>query len=154
MDAEVYPDERVVRFITEHFIPVRVHVRDQAADFQRLGERYGAHWTPTILELAPDGTEEHRVEGFVEAPELLAQLTLRLGKAAFRAKRWKEAETHFQEVLNQYPESDAAPEALYWAGVSRYRATNDASALAETAAAFGTRYSDSAWAKKSSIWKK
>lgn len=150
----MYPDERVVRFITDHFIPVRVHVRDQASEFQRLGERYGAHWTPTILELAPDGTETHRVEGFVEAPELLAQLTLGLGEAAFKAKNWKEAERHFQDVLTRYPETDSAAEALYWAGVSRYRATNDASALAETAAAFEKRYSDSTWAKKSSIWKK
>jgi len=150
----VYPDPRVVRFITQNFIPVRVHVRDQAADFQRLGERYGAHWTPTILELGPDGEEMHRVEGFVEAPELLAQLTLGLGEGAFKSKRWKDAERHFREVVTQYPKSDTAAEALYWAGVSRYRATNDASALAETAAAFAKRYSDSTWAKKSSIWKK
>ena len=150
----MYPDERVVRFVTDHFIPVRVHVKDQSADFQRLGERYGAQWTPTILELGPDGTELHRVEGFLEAPELLAQLTLGLGEGAFKAKRWKDAERHFQDVLTRYPKSDTAPEALYWAGVSRYRDTNDASALADTAAAFATRYSDSAWAKKSSIWKK
>ena len=150
----MYPDERVVRFITENFIPVRVHVRDQAAEFQRLGERYGAQWTPTILEIGPDGTETHRVEGFVDAPELLAQLTLGLGQGAFKAKRWKDAVRLFRVVLTQHPDSDTAPEALYWAGVSRYRDTNDASALAETAAAFAKKYSDSTWAKKSSVWKK
>jgi hypothetical protein len=149
----VYPDERVARFIQDNFVPVRVHVRDQAADFKRLGERYSAYWTPTILELDPEGVEQHRVEGFLEADDLLAQLTLGLGKAAFKGRRWQEAERRFREVVDRYPKSDAAPEALYWAGVSRYRQTNDPRALAATSAAFGKQYQDSIWAKKASIWK-
>jgi TolA-binding protein len=56
-------------------------------------------------------------------------------------------------VVERYPDSDAAPEALYWAGVSRYKATGDATALKDTAAAFGTQYRESSWAKKASIWK-
>ena len=149
----MYPNPQVARFITDHFIPARVHVREQAEDFQRLGERYGAHWTPTILELDPDGTEQHRIEGFVEADDLLAQLELGLGRTAFKAKRWGEAERHFRAILEQHADSEAAPEAQYWGGVSRYRATGDAAALGQTAAAFDTRYADSPWAKKASIWK-
>jgi len=129
-----------------------VHVREQAADFKRFGERYGAQWTPTILELDPDGAEQHRIEGFLEAPDLLAQLKLGLGKALFKAQRWSEAERQFREVLDQYGQTDAAPEAQYWAGVSRYKAGN-AAALKETADAFTKKYRDSPWAKKSSIWK-
>jgi TolA-binding protein len=128
-------------------------VRDQAADFKKYGDQYGAHWTPTLLELNAEGEEQHRVEGFLEADDLLAQLTLGLGKAAFKNKRWQEAERRFREVVDRYPRSDAAPEALYWAGVSRYRLTNDAGALAGTSEAFNTRYQDSIWAKKASIWK-
>jgi len=37
---------------------------------------------------------------------------------------------------------------------SRYKATNDAAALAGTAEAFSRRYQDSVWAKKASVWKK
>jgi tetratricopeptide (TPR) repeat protein len=150
----VYPDERVARFITENFIPARVHVRDQAKDFQRFGERYGAQWTPTLLELDPDGTERHRIEGFLEADDLLAQLMLGLGHSAFERKQWDEAGRWFRQALERFPTSEAAPEAQYWAGVSRYKATGDAAALAETARAFGDRYQDSVWAKKSSIWRK
>jgi hypothetical protein len=32
-------------------------LRDQAADFKKYGEQYSAHWTPTLLELDPDGHE-------------------------------------------------------------------------------------------------
>ena len=143
----------MARFIQDNFIPARLHVRDQAADFKKYGEEYSAHWTPTLLELDPEGVEQHRVEGFLEADDLLAQLTLGLGKAAFKSRNWQEAERRSREVVDRYPESDAAPEALYWAGVSRYRQTNDPSALAATSEAFGNRYQDSVWAKKASIWK-
>ena len=129
-------------------------MRDQAADFKKYGEQYSAHWTPTLLELDHEGAEQHRIEGFLEADDLLAQLTLGLGKAAFKNKNWQEAERRFREVVDRYPKSDAAPEALYWAGVSRYRQTNDAGALAGTSEAFGQRYRDSIWAKKASIWKR
>ena len=149
----MYPQERVARFIEENFIPVRLHLREQAEDFQRIGERYGALWTPTILELDPDGNEHHRVEGFLEVDDFLAQLKLGLGKIAFNAKRWEEAERTFEDVVNQHGNTDAASEALYWAGVSRYKASGDPRELARTAAAFTARYQDSTWAKKASIWK-
>jgi uncharacterized protein HemY len=149
----VYPQDRVARFIEENFIPVRLHVREQAEDFKRVGEQYAALWTPTLLELDPDGKEHHRVEGFLEADDLLAQLKLGLGKIAFHEKRWRDAEPLFEDVVDQHPDSDTAAEALYWAGVSRYKASGDALELARTAAAFTTRYQDSTWAKKSSIWK-
>ena len=58
----MWPDERIVGLVEEEFVPVRVHVQKQAAVFQRLGERYGAQWTPTTLVLDADGTERHRVE--------------------------------------------------------------------------------------------
>jgi TolA-binding protein len=136
----------------ENFIPTRVHVREQPADYKQLGERYGVQWTPTILELDPDGAEQHRIEGFLDADDFLAQLELGLGKSAFKAKKWQEAERRFRDVVDSFADTAAAPEALYWAGVSRYKASGDATALKDTAAAFATRYRDSVWAKKSSIW--
>ena len=148
----MYPDERVSRFITKNFIPARVHVKDQAADFQRFGERYGAQWTPTILEIDPDGVERHRIEGFLPADDFLAQLTLGLAHAAFKRQDWSGAERYFRDIPDQFPDSEAAPEALYWAGVSRYKNTKDATALGDTAKAFSRRYQGSSWAKKASIW--
>ena len=47
---------------------------------------------------------------------------------------------------------EAAAEAQYWAGVSKYKGTNDATALKETAQAFKQRYQDTSWAKKASVW--
>jgi tetratricopeptide (TPR) repeat protein len=149
----VYPDPRVSRFINENFVPVRVHVREQRDAYKRLGAKYGAQWTPTILVLDEVAEERHRVEGFLPADDLLSQLKLGLGHAAFANGRFDDARKWFDEVLEAHGSSDAAPEAMYWSGVSRYKATNDPAALAETARRFTERFQDSPWAKKASVWK-
>jgi hypothetical protein len=148
----VWPDERVVQLIEDHFVPARVHVKEQPEDFGRLGDRFNAHWTPTTLLLEPDGTERHRIEGFLPTEDFLAQLTLGLAKAAFARQQWDRAEEVFREVAESSPNTSAAPEAQYWRGVARYKRTNDVSALRETAQAFTDRYADTEWAKRSSIW--
>lgn len=129
-------------------------MREQAADFKRFGERYGVQWTPAILELDPDGIERHRIEGFLPVEDFLAQLVLGLGHSAFQRQDWEEAQRRFRDVVDRYPNVEAAPEALYWAGVSRYKESHDGAELEKIAEAFAERYSDTSWAKKASIWDK
>lgn len=148
----MWPDPRVVSFVTENFIPARVHVKDDSALFQKYGEKYNAQWTPTILMLDPGGEEHHRIEGFLPADEFLAQLMLGRAQIAFAQQKWDEAERRFREIVDKFPDTDAAPEALYWAGVAPYKGTNDAAALKRTADAFKDRYQDTSWAKKASVW--
>ncbi len=148
----MYPDERVARFITENFIPARVHVREQPEDFRRLGERFGAEWTPTILILDPEGTERHRIEGFLPTDDFIAQLAVGRARLDFSAGRFADSERRFREVVARHPDTDTAAEALYWAGVARYKATDDAAALKETGRAFQERYQSTTWAKKASVW--
>src|SRR5262249_53957150 len=128
--------------------------KEQHDEFQRLGNRYHAQWTPTVLVIDEGGEERHRIEGFLPVDDFLAQLTLGLAQAAFKAGDFAEAEGWFREIVDRDPDSDAAPEAQYWAGVSKYKRTNDASALAETAEAFQSRYKETSWATRASVWKK
>jgi TolA-binding protein len=134
-------------------VPVRVHTRAQPDEFKRLGKRYNAQWTPTILVLDGAGDERHRVEGFLPAADFMAQLALGRAKAPFANGDFAEAERRYREVVDRYPNSEAAAEALYWAGVARYKATGDAGALKETAEQFSGRYTDTSWAKKASVWR-
>lgn len=127
-------------------------MRDQAAEFKRWGEKYDAQWTPTTLILDPEGQEQHRIEGFLPAEEFLAQLMLGLGHSAFHQQEWAEAEAWFRQVVERFEQSDSAPEALYWAGVARYKGSGDGGALAETARVFSRRWGDTSWAKKASVW--
>ncbi|MFL5637779.1 MAG: thioredoxin [Gemmatimonadaceae bacterium] len=152
MDAEVWPDERVVKFVTENFLPARVHVKQDGELYKKYSELYSAPWTPTVLELDPEGVERHRIEGFLPTDDFLGQLMLGTGKIAFAAEKWDDAERRFREIVDTLPNTDAAPEALYWAGVARYKATHNAEPLKQTANAFKQRYQTSSWAKKASVW--
>ena len=148
----MYSQSDVARLVSNHFVPVRIHVKDDAAEFQRLGAMFDAEWTPTTLILDTGPKERHRIEGFLPKDDFASQLELGLAKAAFSAGRFDEAERVFEDVLRKYPRTDAAPEAQYWAGVSRYKSSNDPKHLSATTDRFRTTYADSTWAKKASVW--
>ena len=115
-------------------------------------ERFGVQWTPTLVFFDPQGKEVYRFEGYLPPEEFLARLELGLGKAAFARKDFAAAERQFRGIVERLASTAAAAEALYWAGVARYKASGDAKALQETAAQFKERYRDSEWAKKASVW--
>ena len=144
----MYPDERVSSFINSNFIPVKIHVKENPDGFKR----FGAQWTPTVIVADSGGTERYRFEGFLPVDDFLAQLELGLAKSDFANGKFAEAEKRFRGIAERFSNSEVAPEALYWAGVSKYKGSNDAGALKDTATAFKSRYKDSAWAKKASVW--
>ena len=144
----MYPDERVSTFISQNFVPVKIHIKEQPGVFQR----FGAQWTPTLMIFDPSGKERYRFEGYLPPDDFLAQLEFGLARSTFAAEKWGEAEKEFLAVAEAHPKSEAAPEAVYWAGVSRYKASHDGAALADAARQLASRYPESAWTKKSSVW--
>src|SRR5207245_11796157 len=109
--------DRVATFIAQNFIPVKIHIKQQPDTFKR----FGVQWTPTLLTLDSSGVERYRFEGFLPVTDFLAQLALGLGHTAFAHEQWREAEERFRSIVRDFPVTDAGPEALYWAGVSRYK---------------------------------
>ena len=105
-----------------------------------------------MIILDPNGKERFRIEGYLPKDEFRAQLELALARVAFMSKNWKDAERRYTEVLERYPESKAAPEALYWKGVSHYKGTNDHTVLGELPGQFQEKYPDSEWALKTAAW--
>jgi TolA-binding protein len=63
-----------------------------------------------------------------------------------------DAEQRFRGIIERHSQSDVVPEAMYWAGVARYKATGDAAALTAIANDFRERHQGSTWAKKASVW--
>lgn len=129
-------------------MPLGAHIKDHPAYFHR----FEAVWTPTVLILDPGGKERWRIEGYLPKEEFRAQLELGLARVAFVQKQWAEAERRYGEVLERYPNSKAAPEALYWRGVSRYSASKDHEVLGALPREFKERYPDSVWALKTAAW--
>lgn len=100
-------------------------------------------WTPTVLILDPDGKERLRIEGYLPKAEFRAQLEMGLARVAFLRKQWADAERRYAQVVERYPDSKVAPEAVYWRGVSSYKTTNDHTVLGEVAEQLKERYPDS-----------
>lgn len=148
----MWPDERVEKVVREEFVPVRVHVREHPEEFKRLGEKYGAQWTPNVLMLDSAGQERHRMEGFFPVDEFVPQLEFGLGRIDFSQSRFDEAEARFRHIVEKHADAQIAPEALYWAGVSRYKVTDDGAVLAEIAAALARNYPGTEAARKGSVW--
>jgi len=143
----VYPTPVVTALIDEQFVPVRIHIKEQA----RMWHRFGIRWTPTVMVLSPEGTEVRRIEGFLPADELRGQLLLGLGYVAANKKDWAAAERWFAQAAEE-GETDAGPEGVYWVGVARYSASHDAKELAATYARLTERHRDTSWAKRAIVW--
>ena len=100
----------------------------------------------------PGGDERWRIEGYLPKDEFRAQLEMGLARVAFIDKQWADAERKYDGVVEHYPETAAAPEAVYWRGVSQYKRTNDHTVLGKVAELLNQKYQDSVWAQKASVW--
>ena len=129
-------------------MPLSAHIKEHPAYFHR----FDALWTPSVVILDPNGVERFRLEGYLPKDEFRAQLELGLARVAFMGKHWSEAEQRYTAVLEKYPQSKSAPEALYWKGVSHYKATNDHTVLSELPGQFREQYPDSIGALKALGW--
>ena len=129
-------------------MPLEAHIKEHPAYFHR----FDVPWTPTVVILDSNGVERYRNEGYLPRDEFRAQLELGLARVSFMNKKWSDAETRYGDVLERYPQSKAAREALYWKGVSHYKKTNDHNVLGELPAQFREKYPESIWALKTIAW--
>jgi TolA-binding protein len=72
--------------------------------------------------------------------------------AAFKNKSWDQAEKCYNVVVEKFPDSEVAPEALYYAGVAMYEKTHQVSYLEDAKFKLKAHYPDSSWVKKASVW--
>lgn len=102
--------------------------------------------------LDSDGVERRRIEGYLPKDEFRPQLELGLARVAFMNKKWADAEEKYAQLVERFPHSKAAPEALYWKGVSLYKRTNDHAVLGELPEQLKQNYPDSIWTLKTAAW--
>jgi hypothetical protein len=98
------------------------------------------------------GDERFRIEGYLLREEFAAQLELGLGRIAFMHKQWAEAEKWYNDVADRYAGSASAAEAIYWAGVSQYKKSNDHTVLGRVAQRLAEKQPEAIWTEKASVW--
>lgn len=148
LDDKVYGQEDVIRFVTECFVPIKIDINEHPESFSR----FNVEWTPTVIISDQDGRERHRIVGFLPTEDFLAQLQLGIAKVAFSTKKFEESRKGFAAVGRLHSETSAAPEGIYWAGVSAFQASGKTEPLAHCAEELKQKYPDSDWAKKASVW--
>lgn len=142
MDAVTYPSTEVVNFIADKFVPLRIPYDSELAGEFRIT------WTPTIIILDFYGREHFRSVGFLSPEEFIPALLLGMARLDFDANEQNDAVLHLNTLLDKYPQSDSAPEAVYLRGVSRYKGSHDAAALKEAYERLQAEYPGSEWAKR------
>ncbi len=148
MDAVTYPNEKVSEFIGENMVAIRIPF-----DQQPFAGDFNVEWTPTVIMLDPKGKEHHRTIGFLPPEELIPSLMLGIAKCHFELGKLDEAISVLGSLLEKYPESDFAPEAVYLRGVSRFKKTHDAKDLKEIYALLHSEYPSSSWTKRASPYR-
>jgi len=148
MDAVTYPNPDVSSFLRTHVIPVKL-----LYNAQPLAQRFRVVWTPTLIILDGDGNELYREEGFLPPERIVPALMLGMGKVKVHNRKFKEAITDLSLLVLKYPNSEEAPEALYFAGVARFRETNDLRAMRDAYENLSRKYPRSAWTIKASPYK-
>ena len=129
-------------------MPLEAHIKEHPAWFHR----FDALWTPTILVMDSEGVERSRIEGYLPKNLFRARLEMALARVAFMHKKWSDAEKAYARVAEHYADTAAAPEAIYWRGVSHYKATNDHTVLGDVATELNQKYPDSEWTLKTLPW--
>ncbi len=147
MGAVTYPHETVVKFVDYNFVPLKIEITNTA-----LAQQFGVSWTPTILVLDADGKEHYRSVGYLSPEEFIA--TFQVGKGMFYlgTEQFPEAEAMFEEVITNSPQAHAAPEAIYFMGVTRYKHTHNPKPLNEAYETLKAKYPQSDWTKRAEVW--
>lgn len=148
MDAVTYPEKKVIDFISDYLIPLRV-----AFDAQPMAKDFRINWTPTLVILDPEGKEHYRSVGFLPADELIPSLLLGLAKVHFELDQFPETLLNLDRLIGDFPKSIAAPEAIFLRGVTGYKSTHEAKPLKRAYEKLQAQYPSSEWAQKASPYR-
>ncbi|MGW8194954.1 MAG: tetratricopeptide repeat protein [Desulforhopalus sp.] len=143
MDAVTYPNEKVTDFIKENFIALRI-----ASSEEPYAANYMVKWTPRIIVLDSVGLVHQSSVGFLPPEDFIPSLLMGLAKSAFDLDNVEECKKHLEHVLEEYPESISAPEAVYLRGVSAYKIDGQAEPLKNAYHTLRDSYPGSEWVKR------
>ncbi len=141
MDAVSYPNADVIDFINNSLIALRIK-----PDVQPIASDFNVNWTPTIVTLDKEGKEHHRTLGFLPPDEFISSLKLGIGKTHFDLGEFDKAISTLDALVKDCPQSKAAPEAIYYHGVSSFMVAHDASHLKKAYERLHAEYPDNEWA--------
>ncbi|MBI5588068.1 MAG: hypothetical protein HY889_06855 [Deltaproteobacteria bacterium] len=145
---DTFSDEKVIALIERDTAPVMINI----AGNKELAKKHHVDWTPAFVIADEEGEELERFVGCLAAAEFMAQFLLSRGLADFHIERYKEAASELEELIDEFPDSELVPEAEYFLGAANFKVTGSAESLGEVCQVLTTKYPESLWTKRCSIW--
>jgi TolA-binding protein len=143
MGTVTYPDARVIAHVNERFVPCKL----ESAKFTDVARRMNARWLPGLAVVDADERPAHVQVGFLPPDDLITELTFGRGIVAMGEKRYADADACFLAVTAT-PGAERAPEAWFWLGISRYRASKKFSDCQDAWREIVARWPDTLWSRK------
>jgi len=150
MNTVTYSQHAVRDFLVENCIPVRSQC--DFTHFTAMMKRYQVKWTPTFVILDPDGREHHRMVGFLPPEDFMAQVQLGKAKLYYDQDRLDKAASEFQIVIERFPKTAAAEEAVFLLGVAGYKRSHQAGELRKAWEKLSRDYPQSEWTRKAKVY--
>ena len=147
-----YPEIAVAETINKNYIPLQINTKE--ADAKPVVERFRQVWTPDLRILDADGYEYYRWNGYLPPFEFLPQMLVAEAHARLRQKNVQDAADIYNEVVERFPTSRAAPEAAYYAAVANYRVSENSADLMKGWETLRRRYPQSVWRLKQTMVEK
>ncbi|WP_424357172.1 thioredoxin fold domain-containing protein [Methanocella sp. MCL-LM] len=150
MIDKTLPDKNVVLHAGHRFVPAMFEIGEQKN--KDLIARHAIEWTPTFLVMDNNNMVGYRMIGYMPPEEFRAQLSYGEGQLAFQKGDYGKASECFDDAYKKHPKSDIASEAMYYAGVCKYKQSKDVNDLKNTYNSLKQSYPDSIWTRKASVW--
>jgi len=143
MDAVTYPDTAVADFIMRAVIPLRI-----PANSEPLATDFTLRWTPTLILLDVNGKEHSRTVGFIAPEEFVPTILLGIAKIYFDLGQYDKTISNLELIVNNYAQSFAAPEAIYYRAVCGVKVAHDIAGLKKGYEKLAKDYPQSEWTKR------
>lgn len=145
---ETLNDEKVIHMIERETAPVLINTVENT----RLAKEHRVDWTPAFILIDERGVELERWVGYLPPKDFMAQLLLSKGLADFHLERLDDAIEDFNEIVEDFVDSDLVPEAEYFLGAANQKLTGQNDVLIDISHILASKYPDSQWTKRCSIW--
>ncbi|MCX5806413.1 MAG: hypothetical protein NT010_10165 [Proteobacteria bacterium] len=124
-------------------IPLRI-----PADSEPLATDFTLRWTPTLIILDANGKEHSRTIGFIAPEEFIPTILLGIVKTNFDLRQYDKAAPNLERIVNDYAQSFAAPEAIYYRAVCGVKVAHDIAGLKKAYELLAKDYPQSEWVKR------
>ena len=144
LENNTYPNPDVIDFVSDNFVPVQLNQSENLELFRQNK----VVWTPTITVCDALGTELMKWIGYLPSAEFLPKVKFVLAWTKIIEQDYAKASTILEEIGSMHKNSFAAPEALYWLGVAKWKTSRDFTDLSEAWTNLMETYPESEAAQK------